>query len=57
MNALVITQDEGLKTRLGQEVKWLDKFAERVQLEDLRTVDRQAGWRTKFLLWLFEKQL
>ena len=54
MNALVITRSEQLKEALREEVQNLESFTIAKRLEDYK---EDVGWRVKFLVWLFEKQL
>lgn len=54
MNALVITQNEDLKSELKEEVQNLESFTTPKTLDDFK---EDVGWRVKFLVWLFEKQM
>lgn len=54
MNALVITRNEQLKEELKEEVQNLDSFTTPKKLEDFK---EDVGWKVRFLVWLFEKQL
>jgi len=55
MNALVITRSEQMKEALRKEVQNLEGFTTiPKKLEDFK---EDVGWRVKFLVWLFEKQL
>ncbi|KAK6541564.1 CDP-diacylglycerol--glycerol-3-phosphate 3-phosphatidyltransferase, variant 2 [Orbilia ellipsospora] len=52
MNAVVITEDEGLREELAAEVQHLRKYAEPLELEDFEKEERKVPWETKILLWL-----
>ncbi|KAF8428574.1 hypothetical protein EV426DRAFT_584865 [Tirmania nivea] len=54
MNALIITRSEQMKEALREEVQSLESFTITKKLEDFK---EDVGWRVKFLVWLFEKQL
>ncbi|KAI9677490.1 MAG: CDP-diacylglycerol--glycerol-3-phosphate 3-phosphatidyltransferase [Caeruleum heppii] len=52
MNALVITRNEGLKRRLGQEQEWLQEHAREVGMDDFAKVERRVGIRVRVAMWI-----
>ncbi|PGH23394.1 hypothetical protein AJ80_02504 [Polytolypa hystricis UAMH7299] len=54
VGAVVVTSDEGLKKRLGEETEWLQRDASLVSREDLRMVERRVGWRVRLAMWIVE---
>jgi CDP-diacylglycerol--glycerol-3-phosphate 3-phosphatidyltransferase len=54
VGALVVTADEDLKRRLGEETKWLQKDAEPISRDDLRKVERRVGWNVRLAMWLVQ---
>jgi CDP-diacylglycerol--glycerol-3-phosphate 3-phosphatidyltransferase len=52
VGALVVTADEDLKRRLGEETAWLQKDAKPISREDLRKVERRVGWNVRLAMWL-----
>ncbi|KKA21881.1 CDP-diacylglycerol--glycerol-3-phosphate 3-phosphatidyltransferase [Rasamsonia emersonii CBS 393.64] len=55
VGALVITSDEALKKRLGEETEWLQKDARPISREDLRRTERRVGWNVRLAMWIVEK--
>ncbi|KAL1968972.1 hypothetical protein VTN77DRAFT_806 [Rasamsonia byssochlamydoides] len=55
VGALVITSDEALKRRLGEETEWLQKDARPISREDLRRTERRVGWNVRLAMWIVEK--
>lgn len=55
VGAVVITTDENLKQRLGEEAEWLQKDSQPVSREDLRRVERRVGWHVRLAMWIVEK--
>ncbi|QKX60914.1 uncharacterized protein TRUGW13939_08060 [Talaromyces rugulosus] len=55
VGALVVTSDEKLKKRLGEETEWLQKDARPVSREDLRRTERRVGWNVRLAMWIVEK--
>ncbi|KAG7121016.1 CDP-diacylglycerol--glycerol-3-phosphate 3-phosphatidyltransferase like protein [Verticillium longisporum] len=45
--ALVVTRDQDLKRRLGEEQAWLQEYATLTTREDFETEERQVGWKVK----------
>ncbi|KAJ9257016.1 hypothetical protein DTO195F2_5695 [Paecilomyces variotii] len=55
VGALVVTEDEALKKRLGEETQWLQQDAQPVSREDLRRTERRVGWNVRLAMWIVEK--
>ena len=55
MNALVVTGDEGLKKRLGEECNWLQKYSQPVGLDEFVKTERRVSWRVRVAMWIVEK--
>lgn len=55
VGALVITGDQGLKERLGEESRWLQKDSKPVSREDLRKTERRVQWNVRLAMWIVEK--
>jgi CDP-diacylglycerol---glycerol-3-phosphate 3-phosphatidyltransferase len=53
-NALIITQDEELKRRLGEEEKNLQRYAKEVGMEDFERVERRVGIKVRVAMWIVE---
>jgi len=52
INALVVTEDEGLKKRLGEEVDWLQENSKTVQMGDFERTERRVSLKVRLALWL-----
>lgn len=55
VGALVVTNDQGLKKRLGEETEWLQKDAAPISRDDLRGTERRVGWNVRLAMWIVEK--
>ncbi|CAG8919170.1 unnamed protein product [Penicillium salamii] len=53
--ALVVTTDEELKRKLGEETTRLQKDASPVSRDDLRRTERRVGWNVRLSMWIVEK--
>ena len=51
-NALIVTNNEGLKRRLGEEERWLKEHTEVVGREDFGHEDRKVGVKTRVAMWI-----
>lgn len=51
-NALIVTRNEGLKKRLGEEEKWLQEHTEVVGRGDFDHPDRKVGIKTRVAMWI-----
>ena len=52
MNALIVTKDEGLRKRLGEEIDWLQQDSRVVTAEDFRKTERRVSLKIRLALWL-----
>ncbi|KAI1815027.1 hypothetical protein GGS20DRAFT_576486 [Poronia punctata] len=50
--ALVVTENEDLKKRLGAEQRWLQDFAKPVSLDDFATNERRVGLNVRIAMWI-----
>ncbi|KAJ5104504.1 hypothetical protein NUU61_001851 [Penicillium alfredii] len=55
VGALVVTNDQDLKRKLGEETEWLQKDASPVSRDDLRRTERRVGWNVRLAMWIVEK--
>lgn len=55
VGALVVTNDQQLKQKLGEETQWLQKDASPVSREDLMRTERRVGWNVRLAMWIVEK--
>ncbi|KAL4870517.1 hypothetical protein BDV12DRAFT_55367 [Aspergillus spectabilis] len=55
VGALVVTGDEELKRKLGEEMEWLQTHARTVSREDFRRTERRVGWNVRLAMWIVEK--
>ncbi|KIW76022.1 hypothetical protein Z517_10767 [Fonsecaea pedrosoi CBS 271.37] len=54
IGAMIMTGDEGLKRRLKEETKNLQRDATVVTQDDLAKIDRRVGLKVRLALWLVE---
>lgn len=54
IGALVVTSDQELKRKLGEETEWLQKYSRGVSREDLRRTERRVGWNVRLAMWIVE---
>ncbi|KAI8303687.1 CDP-diacylglycerol--glycerol-3-phosphate 3-phosphatidyltransferase [Colletotrichum sp. SAR11_240] len=50
--AMILTKDEDLKKRLGEEQTWLQEYAERVTREDFSKPERRVGLNVRIAMWI-----
>ncbi|KAF6817339.1 cdp-diacylglycerol-glycerol-3-phosphate 3-phosphatidyltransferase [Colletotrichum sojae] len=50
--AMILTKDEDLKKRLGDEQNWLQDHAERVTREDFSKPERRVGLNVRIAMWI-----
>lgn len=50
--ALIVTQNPGLKARLGDEQKWLQEYANPVTLDDFARTERRVGLHVRIAMWI-----
>ncbi|KAJ5182733.1 CDP-diacylglycerol--glycerol-3-phosphate 3-phosphatidyltransferase [Penicillium capsulatum] len=55
VGALVVTNDQELKRKLGEETERLQKDASPVSREDLMRTERRVGWNVRLAMWIVEK--
>lgn len=55
VGALVVTNDQELKQKLGEETKWLQEDANPVSREDLMRTERRVKWNVRLAMWIVEK--
>ena len=55
IGALVVTSDQRLKERLGEETRWLQENAKVVSRDDLRKTERRVGLHVRLAMWIVEK--
>ncbi|KAF3482411.1 CDP-diacylglycerol-glycerol-3-phosphate 3-phosphatidyltransferase [Arthroderma uncinatum] len=55
VGAVVVTTDNSLKERLGQETEWLQKDSKPISREDLRRVERRVSWNVRLAMWIVER--
>ncbi|PWW78178.1 hypothetical protein C7212DRAFT_293900 [Tuber magnatum] len=51
-NALIVTEDEGLKKALGEEVSWLQDNTRTVTMQDFERTERRVSLNVKLALWI-----
>jgi CDP-diacylglycerol---glycerol-3-phosphate 3-phosphatidyltransferase len=52
--ALVVTKDESLKKRLGEEQLWLQEHAKPVRLDDFAKTERRVGLHVRIAMWIVQ---
>ncbi|KAK7420209.1 CDP-diacylglycerol--glycerol-3-phosphate 3-phosphatidyltransferase [Neonectria punicea] len=52
VGALIVTRDDGLKTRLGDEQRWLQDHATKVTRDDLARNERRVGLKVRVAMWI-----
>ncbi|RAL10029.1 CDP-diacylglycerol--glycerol-3-phosphate 3-phosphatidyltransferase [Aspergillus homomorphus CBS 101889] len=55
VGAVVVTEDQTLKRRLGAETEWLQKDSKAISREDLRRTERRVSWNVRLAMWIVEK--
>ncbi|KAI8208980.1 CDP-diacylglycerol--glycerol-3-phosphate 3-phosphatidyltransferase [Colletotrichum sp. SAR 10_76] len=50
--AMILTKDENLKKRLGEEQTWLQEYAEPVTREDFSKPERRVGLNVRIAMWI-----
>ncbi|KAJ5573647.1 CDP-diacylglycerol-glycerol-3-phosphate 3-phosphatidyltransferase [Penicillium hispanicum] len=55
VGALVVTNDQRLKLKLGEETKWLQKDSDAISREDLMRTERRVSWNVRLAMWIVEK--
>lgn len=52
--ALILTKDEDLKRRLGEEQNWLQEYAAPITRDDLATNERRVGLKVRIAMWIVQ---
>lgn len=52
VGALIVTRNEGLKTRLGDEQRWLQDHAAKVTRDDFAKNERRVGLKVRVAMWI-----
>lgn len=52
VGALIVTKDEGLKSRLGDEQRWLQDHAKKVTRDDFAVNERRVGLKVRIAMWI-----
>jgi CDP-diacylglycerol--glycerol-3-phosphate 3-phosphatidyltransferase len=52
VGALILTKDEALKKRLGEEQRWLQEYAKPVTQDDFSRNDRRVGLTVRVAMWI-----
>lgn len=55
VGALVVTSDQELKRKFGEETEWLQKYSRAVSRDDLRRTERRVGWNVRLAMWIVDK--
>lgn len=55
VGAVIVTTDNSLKERLGQETEWLQADSKPISREDLRKVERRVSWNVRLAMWIVER--
>lgn len=53
-NAMVVTQNEGLKKRLGEEQQWLQKHTTVVTRDDFARTERRVGLKVRIAMFIVQ---
>jgi CDP-diacylglycerol---glycerol-3-phosphate 3-phosphatidyltransferase len=51
-NALILTENESLQKRLGEEQQWLQEHAVAVNRDDFARTDRRVSFRARVAMWI-----
>lgn len=52
VDTLIVTKDEDLKRRLGEERTWLQEHAKEVGIDEFAKIDRRVGLRVRIAMWI-----
>ncbi|KAK3942497.1 hypothetical protein QBC46DRAFT_379755 [Diplogelasinospora grovesii] len=53
-NALIVTENEGLKKRLGDEQRWLQENTSIVTRDDFAKTERRVGLKVRIAMWIVQ---
>jgi CDP-diacylglycerol--glycerol-3-phosphate 3-phosphatidyltransferase len=48
---MIVTRDQGLMKRLGEEEQWLQEYAKEVDKEEFEKPERHVGWKVRAAMW------
>lgn len=51
-NAMILTHNEGLRNRLGDEQRWLQEHATQVTRDDLARTERRVSLKVRVAMWI-----
>lgn len=51
-NSLIVTTDQDLKRRLGEEEAWLQEHTKEVGIDDFAQIDRRVGLKVRIAMWI-----
>lgn len=54
VGALVVTRDEGLRRRLGEEQRWLQEHARAMTRDDFARNERRVGLKVRIAMWIVQ---
>ncbi|ORY72076.1 uncharacterized protein BCR38DRAFT_405084 [Pseudomassariella vexata] len=52
--ALIVTNDDNLKKRLGDEQTWLQEYAKQVTIDDFARIERRVGIKVRVAMWIVQ---
>lgn len=54
VGALIVTRDEGLRGRLGEERRWLQEYAVEKNRDDFARTERRVGIKVRIAMWIVQ---
>lgn len=52
VGTLIVTKDEGLKSRLGDEQRWLQEYTQKMTRDDFAVNERRVGLKVRVAMWI-----
>ena len=52
VGALIVTKNEGLKSRLGDEQRWLKDYTKSMSRDDFARTERRVGLKVRIAMWI-----
>lgn len=52
VNTLIVTEDQDLQRRIGEEQSWLQEHAKEVGIDDFAKIERRVGIRVRIAMWI-----
>lgn len=52
VNILIVTRNESLQRRLGEEQEWLQEYSKKVELDDFTKTERRVGLHVRVAMWI-----